>query len=54
MEVEQRCVIRFLMLEGCCAEQIHDRLIRAYAEGAFSLEISEFSRSNLPPNFLTS
>lgn len=35
MEVEQRCVIRFLMLEGCRAEQIHDRLVRVYAEDAF-------------------
>jgi hypothetical protein len=32
MEVEQRCVIRFLMLEGRRAEQIHDRLVRVYAE----------------------
>jgi hypothetical protein len=35
MEVQQRCIIRFLMLEGCRAEQIHDRLVRVYAEDAF-------------------
>jgi hypothetical protein len=35
MEVEQRCVIRFLMLEGWRAEQIHDRLVRVYPEDAF-------------------
>jgi hypothetical protein len=34
MEVEQRCVIRFLMLEGCRSEQIHDRLVRVSAEDA--------------------
>jgi hypothetical protein len=35
MEVDQRCVIRFLMLKGCRAEQIHDQLVRVDAEDAF-------------------
>jgi hypothetical protein len=35
MEVEQRCLIRFLILEGCRAEHIHDRLVRVYAEDPF-------------------
>jgi hypothetical protein len=35
MEVEQRCVIRFLILEGCNAEQIHDRLAHVYGDDAF-------------------
>jgi hypothetical protein len=35
MEVEHRCVIRFLMLEGKSAQQIHDRLAHVYGDDAF-------------------
>jgi hypothetical protein len=34
-EVEQCCVIQFLMLKGCNAEQIHDRLARVYGDDTF-------------------
>jgi hypothetical protein len=35
MEVEQRCVMRFLMLEGRNAKQTHDRLVHIYGDDVF-------------------